>query len=183
LCVKEPSKAEQLTLEFAQYLRRSFDFKHLDSLTTLEDELELVKAYLYIEKARFGAKLNAEYEVAANLDFRLPPLILQPLVENAVRHGLMSNLRGGTVKITIVQLNDEAVRFSIEDNGCGMSSAQLAEILQSNGSKRGVGLRNIFQRIKLIYGTSVHIESDQGKGTTIDFQLPALAGQAAWRGK
>ncbi|WP_269885688.1 sensor histidine kinase [Paenibacillus gyeongsangnamensis] len=172
LCVKDPGKAEELTLEFAQYLRRSFDFKHLDSLSTLEDELELVQAYLNIEKVRFGAKLNVEYDVDANLDIRIPPLILQPLVENAVRHGLMSNLTGGTVKISIKRIAGAAISLAVEDNGCGMSKGQLAEILQPNGNKKGVGLRNIIQRIKLIYGTSVHIESVEGTGTKIYFDLP-----------
>ncbi|MCZ8515516.1 histidine kinase [Paenibacillus filicis] len=177
LCVKDSGKAEELTLEFAQYLRRSFDFKHLDSLSTLEDELVLVQAYLNIEKVRFGAKLNAEYDVDTNLDIRMPPLILQPLVENAVRHGLMSNLTGGTVKISVKRMTDAAVGIAVEDNGCGMSKGQLAEILQPNGNKKGVGLRNIIQRIKLIYGTSVHIESVEGKGTKIYFDLPMQASQ------
>lgn len=92
--MEEPEKAEELTLQLSQYLRSSFDFKQLDSLTSLENELELVEAYINIEKARFGARLNVEYDVRVNTDYRIPPLILQPLVENAIRHGLMSNLRG-----------------------------------------------------------------------------------------
>lgn len=72
-----------MTLQLSQYLRSSFDFKQLDSLTSLENELELVEAYINIEKARFGARLNVEYDVRVNTDYRIPPLILQPLVENA----------------------------------------------------------------------------------------------------
>jgi sensor histidine kinase YesM len=95
LCIDEPNKAEELTLNLSQYLRSSFDFKQLDSLTSIENELELIKAYINIEKARFGARLSVEYYVDANLNIGIPALILQPLVENAIRHGLMSTLRGG----------------------------------------------------------------------------------------
>jgi sensor histidine kinase YesM len=172
LCVKEPRKAEELTLEFSQYMRRSFDFKQLDSLTTIENELELVKAYLNIEKVRFGARLDVEYDVDANLDIWIPPLILQPLVENAVRHGLMSNLRGGIVRISIKKEADTEVRFTVEDNGCGMSEIQLEEINKPVLNKKGVGLWNICQRIKLIYGKSIRIESTEGIGTKISFDIP-----------
>ncbi|RIE00676.1 ATP-binding protein [Cohnella faecalis] len=94
LCVDEPEQAEQLTLQLSQYLRSSFDFKQLDSLTTLDNELKLVEAYVRIEKARFGDRLRVIYDIDANPAIRIPPLILQPLVENAIRHGLMSNQRG-----------------------------------------------------------------------------------------
>ncbi|MFP3381848.1 histidine kinase, partial [Bacillus sp. SIMBA_069] len=76
--------AEELTLQLSEYLRGSFDFKQLDSLTTIENELSLVNAYIMIEKARFGSRLQVEYDIEANLEFQLPPLILQPLVENAI---------------------------------------------------------------------------------------------------
>jgi len=171
LCIKEPRRAEELTLEFAQYLRRSFDFKPLDSMTTLENELELVNVYLNIEKARFGARLHAEFEVDADRDTPIPPLVLQPLVENAVKHGLMSNLQGGTVKISITNQTKPFVSFVIEDNGCGMSETQLDQILKPENGKRGVGLWNINQRIAHLYGNGLRIESDEGKGTKIYFQI------------
>jgi signal transduction histidine kinase len=173
LCIDEPHKAEELTLDLSQYLRSSFDFKQLDSLTTIENELELVNAYTNIEKARFGARLNVEYDVDANLDTQIPPLILQPLVENAIRHGLMSNLRGGTVKISVKQEADAEVSFAVEDNGCGMSEKQREEILKPVMEKKGIGLWNISQRIKLLYGKSIRIESAEGIGTKVFFDIPA----------
>jgi sensor histidine kinase YesM len=154
-------------------LRSSFDFKQLDSLTTIENELELVKAYINIEKARFGARLDVEYDVDANLDIRIPPLILQPLVENAIRHGLMSSLRGGTVKISVKKEADAIVSFAVEDNGCGMNEKKWEEILKPDVNKKGVGLWNISQRIKLLYGNSLRIESTEGIGTKVFFDIPA----------
>jgi sensor histidine kinase YesM len=174
LCIDEPHRAGELTIDLSQYLRSSFDFKQLDSLTTIENELELVKAYMNIEKVRFGARLHVEYDVDANLDIRIPPLILQPLVENAIRHGLMSKLRGGTVKISVKQESDAAVSFAVEDNGCGMSEKKREEILKPDVNKRGIGLWNISQRIQLQYGTSIRIESAEGIGTKIFFDIPAL---------
>lgn len=173
LCVEEPEKAEELTLQLSQYLRSSFDFKQLDSLTSLENELELVKAYINIEKARFGARLQVIYDVNANRDIRIPPLILQPLVENAIRHGLMSSLRGGTVTLSVNTLDHSMIRFMVEDNGSGMSEHKLEGIMRSDVDKRGVGLWNISQRIKLLYGKSILIQSVEGKGTKVSFEIPA----------
>lgn len=171
LCVDEPERAEELTLHLSQYLRSSFDFKQLDSLTTLDSELKLVEAYVHIEQARFGDRLQVDYTVNANLMVLIPPLILQPLVENAIRHGLMSNLAGGKVIITITEEGGK-VRFHVEDNGCGMSEQKLEEMLRTNGERRGVGLWNIDRRIKLIYGHQIHISSRDGMGTSVSFDIP-----------
>ncbi|CAK4829776.1 unnamed protein product [Aphanomyces euteiches] len=173
LCKTEPNKAEELTLDLSEFLRSSFDFKQLDSLTTIEHELELVKAYTNIEKARFGARLCVEYDVDANLEIGIPALILQPLVENAIRHGLMTSLRGGTVKISIKNEVDAIVSFAVEDNGCGMSETKREEVLQPDVNKKGVGLWNISQRIKLLYGYTLRIESAEGMGTKVFFDIPA----------
>jgi sensor histidine kinase YesM len=173
LCIDQPNKAEELTLDLSQFLRNSFNFKQLDSLTTLENELELVKAYINIEKARFGARLCVEYDVDPNLEIGIPSLIIQPLVENAIRHGLMSSLRGGTVKISVKREADSVVSFTVEDNGCGMSETKREEILKPGVNKKGVGLWNISQRIKLLYGNSLRIESVEGIGTKVFFDIPA----------
>lgn len=173
LCVDEPEQAEELTLHLSQYLRSSFDFKQLDSMTTLENELELVQAYVHIEKARFGSRLHVDYDVDANLTLGIPPLILQPLVENAIRHGLMSNLSGGKVMLAIKNEADNVISFAVEDNGRGMSEQKLEEVLKPDLDKRGVGLWNISQRIKLIYGKNIHVESAEGIGTKVSFAIPA----------
>jgi two-component system sensor histidine kinase ChiS len=173
LCMDEPQKAEELTLQLSQYLRGSFDFKQLDSFTTLNNELDLVKAYVHIEKARFGARLQVEYHIAADGDILIPPLILQPLVENAIRHGLMSKMQGGQVNITVKQQPDAAVAIAVEDNGCGMSEEKLEEVLGLDKQKKGVGLWNINQRLKLLYGKGIFIESVEGGGTKIFFDIPA----------
>ncbi|KON95909.1 hypothetical protein AF333_10870, partial [Aneurinibacillus migulanus] len=82
---------------FASYLRVSFDFLNSGELVTLSHELELVSAYLYIEKERFEDRLFVTWEVDPNIDLLLPPLTIQPLIENAVKHGIPSQVKGGTV--------------------------------------------------------------------------------------
>lgn len=171
LCIDEPQKAEDLIIQLSMYLRNSFDFKKLDSLITIEKELELVKAYLNIEKARFGTRLKIEYDIDENLDIKIPPLILQPLVENAVRHGVMSNIQGGTVKITI-RKQVGIVTFSVEDSGKGINRTELKELLDLNAEKKGVGIWNINQRLRLLYGKGIRFDSQEGLGTRVSFEIP-----------
>jgi len=171
LCVEDSRQAEKLTLDLSQYFRIGLNFKQMDTFTTLENELELTKAYLNIEKVRFGDRLAIEYNIDANPNRLIPPLVLQPLVENAIKHGLMSNERGGTVTISILE-QDDKLRFAVEDNGCGMSVAKRQEVLGSGSERGGIGLRNISRRIKLLYDSSLQVNSTVGMGTKVSFELP-----------
>ncbi|RKN85161.1 ATP-binding protein [Paenibacillus ginsengarvi] len=177
LCMDEPRKAEELTLQLSQYLRGSFDFKHLDSWTTLDKELELVEAYVCIEQARFGERLQVEYDVDDCANMRIPPLVLQPLVENAICHGLMSKAAGGKVIVTVKKQADDGLSFVVEDDGCGMSEIRLSEVQHPDADRKGVGLWNINQRIRLLYGESLRIESTVGSGTRVSFDVPWQPGK------
>jgi sensor histidine kinase YesM len=173
LCQTAPEKAEDVVLELSQYLRRSFDFKRMDAMSTLTKELELLEAYLYIEKTRFGDRLKVEYDIDETLDLPIPPLILQPLVENAVRHGLMDNIAGGTVLISIKRQSNEAV-FTIEDNGVGMDVGKVGKLLEENLKERGIGVWNINQRLKMLYNRELTVYSEKGHGTLVSFALPLV---------
>ncbi|WP_216626273.1 sensor histidine kinase [Paenibacillus plantarum] len=174
LCIDEPQKAEALTLDLSQYMQSRFNFKHMDTFTTIENELELVEIYLNIERARFGTRLAVEYDVDRQLAMCIPPLILQPLVENAIRHGLMTTLGGGTVIISIKKETDDVVRFAVEDNGIGMSTSTQEHIWHVDETKQGIGigLQNLSQRMELLYGQRIHIESTEGIGTKVFFDIP-----------
>lgn len=176
ICVTDSRQAEEVTLQLSRYLRNSFDFKQLDSLTTLASELELVKSYVGIEKARFGTRLEVEYEVDADPRLLIPPLIIQPLVENAIRHGVMSHFDGGKVTITVKSHTAGDVTIRIVDNGCGMSPQKLSMVLNPASAEMGIGLWNIKQRLKLVYGRELRIESKEGEGTLIEVTLPAQVG-------
>ncbi|MEK4362236.1 ATP-binding protein [Paenibacillus sp. FSL M8-0212] len=174
LCVDAPNRAEQLILQLSSYLRRSVHFKHLDSKTSLMNELEMIEAYVAIEQARFGSRLEVIIDVDAdvNRNMDIPPLTLQPLIENAIRHGLMSSIRGGRVMLSIRNLNDTETRFTIEDNGIGITKQRMDEIRQSTDGSNGVGLWNISSRLNLLYGRHLQMESLDGEGTRITFDLP-----------
>lgn len=180
LCATAPEKAEEVVVELSQYLRRSFDFKRIDAMTTLAKELELLEAYLYIEKTRFGDRLQVNYDIDETVKLSLPPLILQPLVENAVRHGLMNTIAGGTVTISIQCQNEEAI-FSIEDNGIGIDAGRISELLEEKPKAGGIGMWNINQRLMMLYQRGLTVKSEIGTGTKITFCLPLKDGKKPGR--
>lgn len=171
LCATKPRKAEEVVIELSQYLRRSFDFKRIDAMTTLTKEMELLEAYLYIEKTRFGERLQVEYDIDETINLPIPHLILQPLVENAVRHGLMKAIVGGKVIISVKRQGMEAV-FTIEDNGIGIEKERISGLLEEKPESGGIGIWNINQRLMMLYKKGLTIESEVGKGTRVVFGLP-----------
>ncbi|HWR30472.1 MAG TPA: ATP-binding protein, partial [Negativicutes bacterium] len=172
LCYTDSQKAGNLLTEFSNYLRRSFDIKENSILTSLEKELELVKSYVVIEQARFGERLQITYEVDSNLlSCKIPPLIIQPLVENAVRHGLMGREEGGHIAVT-VRKEDHAVIIAVSDDGVGIPAERLPDLLSTEQDGVGVGLRNINRRLHSCFGTSLSITSQEGQGTLVTMTIP-----------
>jgi LytS/YehU family sensor histidine kinase len=142
--------------------------------TTLGRELEVVEAYLDIERARFEDRLQVRIDVPRSLRAaRLPPLLLQPLVENAVKHGVAPQRAGGrvTVSASVGERAGDSYELSVvvEDTGAGATERAL-----ERGRERGVGLRNIERRLECQYGTraSLIIHSFPGRGTTAEIRLP-----------
>lgn len=170
VCRLNPAQAETLLLELSRYLRASFDFDNLEQRVPLRRELELVRSYLAIEQARFGERLRVVYEIEAGPGSAMPPLAIQPLVENAVRHGIMKKPEGGTVRIS-VKRSEGGCAVTVSDDGVGIPAQRLAGI----GERRetgGVGLINIGQRLRLLYGSELHIESWPGEGTRVSYWIP-----------
>lgn len=170
VCRLDPAQAETLLLELSRYLRASFDFGNLEQRVPLRKELELVRSYLAIEQARFGERLQVIYEIEAGPGSAVPPLAIQPLVENAVRHGIMKKPEGGTVRISVIP-SDGGCTVTVSDDGVGIPAQVLADI----GERRetgGVGLINIGQRLKLLYGSKLHVESWPGEGTRVSYWIP-----------
>jgi len=180
LCVERPTQAEEVTLQLSRYLRSCVQFRQLDSYTSLAQELEMVQAYVSIEQVRFGSRLQVVYEVDADLTMRIPPLLLQPLVENAIRHGLMSQVEGGSVTLSIRRISETETQFMVQDNGAGMSQERLADALRGEGAAGGVGLWNIAGRLRLLYGRSFRIVSEEGDGTVVTFELPTQLPTMEW---
>ncbi len=176
----EPRTAHDLLLHLSRYLRGSFDFKNREGLVPLRKELELTEAYLQIERARFGDRLNVRYDVEEHAGLQIPPTTLQPLVENAVRHGVTKNEDGGTVTISVRALDGEAV-VTVQDDGPGMPSSAQAALSHEREEGGGVGLRNIHQRLLRLYGRGLDIASAPGEGTVVTFAIPLHGGEGGGR--
>lgn len=168
-------KAVSLMISFSQYLRMSFDFKDASQTTSLKDELELLKAYLKIERARFEERLEIELDLTDKLDIQVPILILQPIVENAIIHGVLPKIEGGKVTVSIKVEGDEAL-FNIKDNGVGMD-LNKTEIDKYVQNKTSVGLKNIDSRLKKLYGKGLIIKSERNIGTSVSWSIPIFKGE------
>ncbi|WP_353683305.1 sensor histidine kinase [Thermodesulfovibrio sp. 3907-1M] len=164
----EPAKAKDLLLNLATFLRYSLK---KEKEIPLREELSYVEAYLSIEQARYRDKLIVNYyiEPTVDLDIPVPPFTIQPLVENAVKHGLKPKIEGGEILIRILD-NDDSVVISVEDNGVGISNS--LQRLSEKGS--GLGLYLVNERLKRFYGeeSTLNIQSFPGIGTEVTFKIP-----------
>ena len=169
-CDTAPERARSLIDEFSNYLRQSFDFKNPEMYVTLANEISLIKSYVEIEKARFGDKLKVGFEVTETGTKKIPSLSIQPLVENAIRHGIRKKGGGGTVTVS-VKNTAEGLLIAVTDDGLGIPKDKLVKLLK-NDAGRGVGLWNIDTRLKKLFGRGLVIESEPGKGTRVMFLIP-----------
>jgi two-component system LytT family sensor kinase len=168
----DPVRARELVVEFADFTRYSFR-RHGD-FTTLAEELRCIDRYLLLERARFGERVQVSLQIAPEvLSTVIPFLSLQPLVENAVRHGLEAKEGPGHISITA---NDSGAfaQVTIEDDGVGMDPAQLQSILAGHSDGDHVGLRNVDARLRQVYGDEhgLVIETAPGEGTLITMRVP-----------
>lgn len=165
MCEIDPKTAKQATITFAKYLRGNMDSLKQTAPVPFTQELEHLKKYLYIEKLRFDDLLNIEYDIQAT-DFVLPLLSVQPLVENAVKHGVGMKEDGGTVRISTRE-TETAYEVVIEDDGVGFDVNE-----QKDDGRSHVGMENTKKRLHDMCGGEVKIESVVGKGTTAIVILP-----------
>jgi two-component system LytT family sensor kinase len=191
----DPERARELLLEFAEFTRYSFR-RHGD-FTSLAEELRCIDRYLLLERARFGGRLQLSLQVAPEvLSVVVPFLCLQPLVENAVRHGLESRAGPGHLRITAQDVGNEA-RITVEDDGVGMDPERLADTLRGetkpfadvpSGSDRrrepGIGLRNVDVRLRHVYGDAygLVVETAPGAGTKVRVRVPKFHPHAVQEG-
>lgn len=164
-------KMRDLLHEFSHFLRNKFKFQNIDELIPLDEELSLVQSYLYIEKVRFEERLEVIWEVDRRGNVKVPFLSIQPLVENAIRHGIMKRAEGGKIVIRIAVYETHA-EITVEDDGVGMEEGLLHRILERKAdSSSGVGLINTNQRLIRHFGTGLRIQSALGKGTSFTFHV------------
>ena len=151
------------------YFRAKLDIYNRDTMISIKKEMELVKSYLAIEQMRYGKRLTVRYDIEEEVNVDLPSMTIQPLVENAVQHGLSKKYSGGTLIISI-RKEIEGVKIVIQDDGIGMSEVKKQELM--NAETRGIGYINAMKKLKLIKHTQFTLESEEGKGTKITIIIP-----------
>lgn len=171
LCVIDGTRASETVDKLAIYLQKMFREAGSRPFVTLEWEMELVDVYLDIEKERFRERLRIVYDIDHAPEFRLPPLIIQPIVENAVSHGVMKKLAGGTVWVT-VRHREEELYVEVRDDGVGIAGGRLASLIADSESRNRIGLANINSRLNKLYKHSLTIRSEEGSGTVVSFTIP-----------
>lgn len=173
-CRTKPAEARRLLLEFSAFFRKSLE--RSDDYVTLREEMAYVNQYLLFEKARFGENINIEQNIDDGaLEIRVPALTIQPLVENAIRHGFPTASQPLRVSVNI-SLDEDLVSIIIKDNGSGIKKEDLDSILVPGfGKGTGLGLSNVNDRLRGIFGEDykISISSLPGKGTSVMLHLPS----------
>jgi len=165
----DPDQARAVVYKLSSILRRLLR-KH-ENFSPLRDELSLIEDYLAIEMVRFGDKLRFEKDISPEtLDLLVPSMLLQPLVENSIRHGLSGKLEGGMIRVRS-QTADGRIRLVVEDDGVGIPETKLATLLE-----QGIGISNVNERLKVLFGNDyrLYVDSRTGAGTRIEIEIPEL---------
>jgi sensor histidine kinase YesM len=171
LITREPERAKEILLDLSDYLRESYRFTSPDGLVDLSEELRVVELYLNLVKARYKDRFEAVFDIDESVRLRVPMLSIQPLVENAVSHGIFDMPKGGAVEI-LVKKREGCVAISVRDNGKGIEQSKVDAILTGEGQAVGVGLANINRRLIQEYGRGLIVESSPGYGTTVEMLIP-----------
>ena len=163
----DPEQARQVVYKLSKILRRLL--RQQENLTSLGEELSFVDDYVAIEIVRFGDKLRFVKEIEpATLDLLVPSMLLQPLVENSIRHGLSSKVDGGTVRVRSRMIG-RRLQILVEDDGVGIAEPKLATLFE-----QGIGVSNVNERLKVLFGDDykMWIDSRLGEGTSTGIELP-----------
>lgn len=168
----DPMRARDLVLEFADFTR--YSFRRQGEFTTLAEELGSIHSYLELERARFGDRLRVTLQIAPEtLATVIPFLSVQPLVENAVRHGLEPGEGGGEIRIASRD-DGTHTEITVEDDGIGMDPEGLRALLTAGSEGVHIGLRNVDTRLRQLYGADggLVVETNTGAGTLVRMRVP-----------
>lgn len=168
-CRTNPLKARELILDLANYFRKTL--KKEADFVPLSEEIELIQSYLAIEKARYSERLKVNIDIPPEfMNIKLPPFVIQPLIENSIKHGISPKPKGGSIYLRCINLDDK-IMIEVEDTGVGMTEERCSEV---KSKWPGIGLHNVNERLRLMYGDACHldIESLKGNGTKVNFIIP-----------
>ncbi|MCW5966678.1 MAG: histidine kinase [Bryobacterales bacterium] len=169
-----PEQARKVVYRLSHILRRLL--KTHEHFVPLREEISFIDDYLAIERVRFGDKLRVEQEIAPEtLECRVPSMLLQPLVENCIRHGLGSKIEGGTVRLS-ARRDGDTLQITVADDGVGMSAEKAASLIG-----KGIGLTNTHQRLNVLYAGRFQFEivTREAEGMLIRITIPVSPGEAA----
>ncbi|WP_291493543.1 sensor histidine kinase [Desulfurella sp.] len=174
-----PQVAREMLINLSEYLR--YNLKNIGSFITIEKELEIAKAYLFIEKARFGSKIEIIEEIDESLlNEKIPAFVLQPLVENAIKHS-MPLISSKLILNIKIKRKGSYIHFSVTDNGPGINQEKLQRLFDTNykndiqsQNSAGIGIKNVNERLVSIFGniSRLHINTKEGEGTNVHFLMP-----------
>lgn len=163
MCEYDPQKADETLVMFSRYLRSNINIMEEDEPEAFTKSLEHLEDYIHLEQVRFGEKIKFE-KLIEDDNFNIPPLVLQPVVENAIKHGLLRKKQGGTIRLHAWEENGNSV-VEIADDGVGFdTNAALRE--------GAVGMKNVRFRLKYMVGGTMDVKSIPGKGTTVTISIP-----------
>lgn len=169
----DPDKARDLIINLSTFLR--YNIESSMKLIDIEEEIGHVKAYINIEQARFGDRVKIEYDIDKEVKIKIPVLVIQPLVENSIKHGMRVNTtaeenRKIRIKVSISKDDFNSALISVEDNGIGISSEIIEKLHKDVMGDKHIGLSNVHNRLKLIYGKGLDVER-LNLGTKISFRI------------
>lgn len=166
----DTDKARKLLIEFSKYLQNCYNLGNLDDKIPIENELSFVQAYVALEEARFSDSLYIEYDID-DIFLMIPPLTLQPLVENAIIHGIKGKSGDGHVLIYIKECGD-FVKVGVTDDGIGIADELIDKLLSNERKITGVGVHNINRRMKRLYNTELHLNNRPEGGVDAYIIIP-----------
>ncbi len=165
----DPEQARTMVMRLARIMRKRLQSP--EHFTALRDEIEFIDDYLSIERVRFGEKLRIVKRIDPDAaEISVPSMLLQPLVENSIKHGISSKVEGGTITLSARRLGDRLI-VEVEDDGVGISETDLALVFS-----KGIGVSNVRERLEVLYGRDyrMNIDSREGRGTRIEIELPRI---------
>ena len=171
-----PKRAEKMMVSLSEYLKDLFDVDMSTEYIHIENELNIIRAYVSIEKERFGDRIDVRFDIEPDiLSCRIIPLLIQPLVENAMHHGALKREEDGVVMLSIKSVGG-SIDVVIEDNGPGFSKRAIETLEKSESAEehKGVGVRNIIDRLRYYYNEELRIENKEEGGVRISFCVPIL---------
>jgi len=180
LCKTNPESAVETIDEFAAYLRTNLDTLTIRQKIPFSQELQHVKNYISIEKRRFGNRIQVEYYIEES-DFLVPALVLQPIVENAIKHGITKKPQGGIIKIRTFR-DEKGFVAKVEDDGVGFDSksywekgglpSETVKLGNQEITRRHLGIENVKKRVEAMSRGSMTIDSVPGEGTQVVIRIP-----------